>query len=72
MQAGRELGMITMDQNLAHLVDTGVVSHAVAREKAHDAEGLKRLISRKDPAEGRGAMVDEINFGDSFSVRRPY
>jgi twitching motility protein PilT len=72
MQAGRELGMITMDQSLAHLVDTGVIAHSAAREKAHDAEGLKRLISRKDAAEGRGIMVDEINFGDEFSMRRPY
>jgi hypothetical protein len=64
--------MITMDQSLAHLVDTGVIAHSAAREKAHDAEGLKHLISRKDGAEGRGIMIDEINFGDEFSMRRPY
>jgi len=72
MQAGRELGMITMDQHLAQLVDAGVVAHAAAYEKAHDADGMKRLISRADPAEGRGSMVGEINFGDDFSARRSY
>jgi twitching motility protein PilT len=70
MQAGRELGMITMDQNLAQLVDAGIVTHAAAYEKAHDADGVKRLISRMDPADGRGSMIGEINFGDEFSPRR--
>jgi twitching motility protein PilT len=46
MQAGRELGMHTMDQHLAELVDSGQISRDSAFEKAHDPETLTRLISR--------------------------
>jgi len=46
MQAGRELGMHTMDQHLAELVDEGVISRDSAFEKAHDPETLTRLIQR--------------------------
>lgn len=46
MQAGRELGMHTMDQHLADLVNAGQISHQAAYEKAHDLEDLKQLIQR--------------------------
>jgi twitching motility protein PilT len=68
MQAGRELGMFTMDQHLAELVDSGDISHAAASEKAHDPEGLKRLIHRIDPAGAGGTMGSGgIDFGDDYS-----
>ncbi|MFT4123827.1 MAG: type IV pilus twitching motility protein PilT [Microbacteriaceae bacterium] len=54
MQAGRELGMHTMDQHLADLVNAGQISHATAYEKAHDLEDLKQLIQRAERA-GTGA-----------------
>lgn len=50
MQAGRSLGMHTMDQHLAELVDAGLISRASAEEKAQDLVGLAQLIRRVDPA----------------------
>lgn len=70
LQAGRELGMFTMDQHLAELVDKGKITHAAAMEKAHDVEGLKRLIHRADPGGGDVAtrMASAASdFGDGFS-----
>ena len=40
--------MHTMDQKLADLVNTGVVTHKAAMEKVHDAEGFDRLVTRVD------------------------
>lgn len=45
MQAGRELGMHTIDQHLADLVTTGQITLEAAKEKTHDLETLERLIS---------------------------
>jgi twitching motility protein PilT len=75
LQAGRELGMFTMDQHLAELVDRGKITHAAAIEKAHDLEGLKRLIHRADP--GGGDVASQMaaaasDFGDDFSTRRAH
>lgn len=69
LQAGRELGMFTMDQHLAELVDKGKITHAAAVEKAHDLEGLKRLIHRADPGGGEVATqmaAAAADFGDGF------
>lgn len=49
LQASREMGMFTMDQHLAELVNKGKITHASAMEKAHDIESLKALIHRADP-----------------------
>jgi len=46
MQAGRELGMHTMDQHLADLVNAGQISHHAAYEKAQNLDDLKQLIQR--------------------------
>ncbi len=70
MQAGRDLGMHTMDQHLADLVNTGQITMEGAVEKAHDLEVLKRLISRVDDPALAGAMSGGIDFGDQFSVGR--
>jgi len=72
MQAGREQGMFTMDQHLAELVDRGRITHAAAMEKAHDLEGIKKLIHRADS--GGGAVSSQMaaaamDFGDGFSSR---
>jgi twitching motility protein PilT len=48
MQAGRSLGMHTMDQHLADLVNEGEITRDAAFEKAHDADSLERLIRRED------------------------
>lgn len=49
IQAGRGLGMHTMDQHLAELVDSGHVTHAAALEKVHDLETFHRLVHRAVP-----------------------
>ncbi|MCU1417014.1 MAG: type pili twitching motility protein PilT [Schumannella sp.] len=48
MQAGRALGMHTMDQHLADLVNEGEISRENAFEKAHDPDSLERLIRREN------------------------
>lgn len=53
MQAGRELGMHTMDQDLAALVDSGAITRESAFEKAQDVAGLSQLI--RSGATGGGA-----------------
>jgi twitching motility protein PilT len=61
MQAGRDLGMHTMDQHLADLVSAGTITRQAAAEKAHDLEGLGRLLGR-----GGGGLT---GFGsDSFGA----
>jgi twitching motility protein PilT len=68
MQAGRDLGMHTMDQHLADLVNTGQITYEAAVEKAHDLEVLKRLITRVDaPAMAGASMSDGVNYGDRYS-----
>ena len=71
MQAGRSLGMHTMDQHLATLVNAGSITRASAEEKAQDAVGLGQLIGRQDPTQGSGNPMarGDIDFGDSFSPR---
>ena len=61
MQAGKSLGMHTMDQHLAGLANTGVISNQAAMEKAHDLDGLKRLLGEQGGRQGsdpgfRGGM----------------
>ena len=68
MQAGRAQGMHTMDQNLADLVSAGTITYAAAVEKAHDVDGLNRLLQRSDSStSNRAAPSGPIDFGDSFS-----
>jgi twitching motility protein PilT len=65
MQAGRDLGMHTMDQHLADLVSAGVITRQAAAEKAHDIEALSRLIGRQGGGMGDlGAdFADTAAFG---------
>ncbi|WP_198668782.1 PilT/PilU family type 4a pilus ATPase [Homoserinimonas sp. OAct 916] len=66
MQAGRELGMHTMDQHLADLVNAGQITRQAAEEKAQDVVGLKQLIQRvESPSDGD--IVGGIDFGDKYS-----
>jgi twitching motility protein PilT len=48
MQSGRSLGMITLDQHLAELVNAGSITHQTAIEKAHDVTSLNRMVTRVD------------------------
>ncbi|GAB3121848.1 PilT/PilU family type 4a pilus ATPase [Glaciibacter psychrotolerans] len=70
MQAGGALGMHTMDQHLADLVNSGQITRRSAQEKAHDAEGIARLINRiESPTEAsaQAFAATDIDFGDSYS-----
>ncbi|ROS77561.1 twitching motility protein PilT [Curtobacterium sp. PhB130] len=70
MQAGRDMGMHTMDQDLAELVNVGTVTRAAALEKVHDLEGFDRLVQRvESPSDSSAAAIaaSEIDFGDKFS-----
>ncbi|MBH0129944.1 type IV pilus twitching motility protein PilT [Salinibacterium sp. NK8237] len=44
MQAGRGTGMHTMDQHLAGLAKSGAITEEAAMAKAHDPEGMHRLM----------------------------
>lgn len=70
LQAGRDLGMFTMDQHLAELVDRGKITHSAALEKAHDLEAIKHLIHRADPGMGDVAAqmaAAAAEFGEGFA-----
>ncbi len=68
MQAGRAQGMHTMDQHLADLVKAGTVTYETAMEKAHDLDGLDRLLQGFDSKHATSrATGGPIDFGDSFS-----
>ncbi|MEN0085390.1 MAG: type IV pilus twitching motility protein PilT [Leifsonia sp.] len=70
MQAGRDAGMHTMDQHLADLVNAGTITRAAALEKAHDLEGIGRLIQRADGVGLQGAPLSTTgpDYGDSYSA----
>jgi pilus retraction protein PilT len=68
MQAGRGLGMHTLDQHLAELVDAGVISRASAEEKAQDLAGLAQLIRRVDPAATGTATSPMSSDGIDYSA----
>jgi twitching motility protein PilT len=66
LQAGRSLGMHTLDQHLADLVNTGQITYVAALEKVHDAAGFDRLINRMD---GSGVSVQQHEFATDFGAR---
>ncbi|MDJ0337787.1 type IV pilus twitching motility protein PilT [Cryobacterium sp. PH31-O1] len=78
MQAGRGLGMHTMDQHLADLVNNGTITREVAEEQAQDVIGLDQLIHQPGAPSGsarRGAYIESgvgdrgssIDFHDAYS-----
>ena len=48
MQAGGKFGMVTMDQNLAALVQAGKVTLEVALERCTNEEDLRRLVQQPE------------------------
>lgn len=50
LQTGSRFGMHTLNQDLARLVQEGVVSYEEAREKCSDANELNQLLGRVDDA----------------------
>jgi twitching motility protein PilT len=69
MQAGRALGMHTMDQHLADLVNEGEITREAAFDKAHDPDSLERLIRREDVA-GTDLTFDASTFDVAEPVRK--
>lgn len=68
MQAGRGKGMHTMDQHLADLVKSRTITYETALEKAHEIDGLDRLLLDFDHKEPISyASHGLIDYGDSFS-----
>jgi len=70
MQAGGEFGMHTLDQNLAQLVNAGMVDVRAAMERAHDRTGFQQLVRRShSPSEAAAQALSGggIDFGDRFS-----
>jgi twitching motility protein PilT len=63
MQAGRDLGMHTLDQHLAELVNEGTITHETALERVHDPEGFKRLVRREPTSAADGfSLADQQGF----------
>jgi twitching motility protein PilT len=62
MQAGGRFGMQTMDQSLANLVRSGLITQQLAYERCHDAEELNRLIG------GAGASYGAPGAGAAGSL----
>jgi len=72
MQAGRALGMHTMDQHLADLVNAGTITRAVAEDKAQDRDSLAQLLRSTGAGDATAKPVsDGIDFGDFYSSREP-
>lgn len=70
MQSGSTLGMHTLDQSLAELVNTQVVTSAAALAKARDREGLKGLLRREDAVVSLGIVPETPTptaFADTFA-----
>ncbi|MBO1769334.1 type IV pilus twitching motility protein PilT [Agrococcus sp. TF02-05] len=64
LQSGGSLGMRTLDQHLADLVNRGVIKEDAAREKAHNVDELRGMLATGGMAP---ALDTGVDFGDSFS-----
>lgn len=72
MQAGRDLGMHTMDQHLAELVNSGKITAQAAKAKSHDPDGFQRMLhGNQSPTEAaaRAMQASDIDYGDSYSAK---
>ncbi|WP_347754167.1 type IV pilus twitching motility protein PilT [Agrococcus sp. ProA11] len=64
LQAGASLGMRTMDQHLAELVNRGIIREEAARDKAQSVDEMLDMLTTASTGAGLDAGVD---FGDTFS-----
>ncbi|WP_394555031.1 type IV pilus twitching motility protein PilT [Agromyces sp. MMS24-JH15] len=72
MQSSRTIGMHTLDQSLADLVNRGVITRHTAEQKAHDRELLAGLIRRLETPSQTSARViaeSDVDYGDAYSAR---
>jgi twitching motility protein PilT len=63
LQAGREAGMHTMDQHLADLVNSHMVSYDAAQSKVQEAENFNRLVHRTESTSGAASTPFTDGFG---------
>ncbi len=63
MQAGGDLGMQTLDQHLAALVNAGTITHEAALEKVQDSDVFERLVRSGNSTVG-GAGASALGFAD--------
>lgn len=64
LQAGASLGMRTLDQHLADLVNRGMIREEAARDKAQNVDELRDMLASGGASTALDAGVD---FGDTFS-----
>lgn len=64
LQAGAALGMRTLDQHLADLVNRGMIREEAARDKAQNVTEMLDMLASGGASAGLDAGVD---FGDTFS-----
>ncbi|GEK81003.1 type IV pilus twitching motility protein PilT [Agrococcus baldri] len=64
LQAGAALGMRTLDQHLAELVNRGIIREESAREKAQNIDELRDMLANGGTA---AALDSGVDFGDAFS-----
>ncbi len=67
LQAGREAGMHTMDQHLADLVNSHMVTYEAAQSKIQEAENFNRLVNRTAAISGAAPATP---FPDGFGGTR--
>lgn len=63
IQGGRALGMQTMDQHLADLVNRGLITHRAAQQKVHDQETFDRIVHRKEDLSAPTAFATDFGAG---------
>ncbi|MDX2024730.1 type IV pilus twitching motility protein PilT [Microcella sp.] len=63
LQAGREAGMHTMDQHLADLVNSHMVTYDAAQSKVQEAENFNRLVHRTEAPSGAAPTPFADGFG---------
>jgi twitching motility protein PilT len=64
LQSGGSLGMRTLDQHLAELVNRKVIKEDAAREKAQNVDELRGMLATGGMAP---ALDTGVDFGDAFS-----
>jgi twitching motility protein PilT len=66
MQSGRELGMHTMDQHLAELVNSGDITQEAAIEKVHDLESFMRIVQGGRASPTPSYSLDTRSMGGGY------
>ncbi|MFP7835061.1 type IV pilus twitching motility protein PilT [Marisediminicola sp. LYQ134] len=65
LQAGRSIGMQTMDNHLADLVNSGEVTHEAAIEKVSDTASFAQLVRRSPSGGGAGGGMGGSSLGSA-------